>query len=452
MQYAKVIIHQGGNPAAAHPVAYRWLRKAKDNGAKIIVIDPRYTRSATQADIYARSRVGADAAVFLGLTKYAIDKNRHAADFLVENTNAPLLLNTDVYNHVLITVESTEDLDYLGNPNLYKGVKTHAVLTNSGEIKAWPEVPPENRQLLASTTLPDGTHVETVYTKLTSVLENYTAEEVSRISGMSVAKFNEVAETFTDPANRPGTVTYAMGLTQHTNAAQLLRALCLMQLTLGNMGVPGGGVNAIRGQNNVQGATDMLVLCHLLPGYIGIPKTDAQIRQFQAWKNAGRPSDLKKKITPAVSFTWKGVNYEAGIETDNPWHMVTGTTRTHGGWRRYEKAWGIFMGTWPTNDPENGAVISDIPYNVGHPIIDADRAFGVGKFKVYFEIGDKLSLISGKPKQHILQTSFSQWLLYMRRMEAFLTPQDGSNTAGKLATLLETQRVTYLSSPTRTSQ
>jgi formate dehydrogenase major subunit len=388
MQYAKVIIHQGGNPASAHPVAYRWLRKAKDNGAKIIVIDPRFSRSATQADIYARSRVGADAAVFLGITKYAIDNNRHAVDFLVENTNAPLLLNTDVYNHVLITVESTEELDYLGNPNLYKGVKTHAVLTTSGEIKAWPEVPPEERQLRASTTLPDGTHVETVYSKLTAVLENYTAEEVSRISGMSVAKFNEVAETFTDPENRPGTVTYAMGLTQHTNAAQLLRALCLMQLTLGNMGVPGGGVNAIRGQNNVQGATDMLVLCHLLPGYIAIPSSDAQIRQYQAWKNAGRPSDLKRKITPTVSFTWKGVNYEVGVETDNPWYMGTGTTRTHGGWRRYEKAWGIFMGTWPTNDPENGAVISDIPYNVGHPIIDADRAFGVGKFKVYFEIGD----------------------------------------------------------------
>jgi hypothetical protein len=80
-------------------------------------------------------------------------------------------------------------------------------------------------------------------------------------------------------------------------------------------------------------------------------------------------------MKPIVDFSWKGVDYVAGKEYDNIWYMDTGNTRTHGGWRRYEKAWGIFVGTWPTSDPENGAVISDIPYNVGHPIIDADRAF-----------------------------------------------------------------------------
>ena len=386
MQYAKVILHQGGNPASAHPVAYRWLRKAKDNGAKIIVIDPRYSRSATQADVYGRTRVGTDAAVFLGITKYAIDNNRHDIVFLLENTNAPLLLNTDVYNHTLYTMESTADLDYLGNSNLFKGTKTQVVLTSSGDIKPWPEVPPEDRTLFGETRGPGGETLKTVYSVLTSVLDNYTPEEVSRISGMSVSKFIEIADLYT--SIKPGTVTYAMGLTQHTNAAQLLRALCLMQLTLGNMGVPGGGVNAIRGQNNVQGATDMLVLCHLLPGYIGIPTSDSQLRAYQAWKNAGMPSDLTRKMKPRISFSWKGVDYEAETEYDNIWYMNTGTTRTHGGWRRYEKAWGIFMGTWPTDDPENGAIISDIPYNVGHPIIDSDRAYGNGKFNVYFEIGD----------------------------------------------------------------
>ena len=386
MQYAKVIIHEGGNPAAAHPVAYRWIKKAKDNGAKIIVIDPRFSRSATQADIYGRVRVGTDAAIFNGITKYAIDHDRHDADFLVESTNAPLLLNVDVYNHVLYTMESTADLDYLGNENLYKGVKAHVVKTKSGELKPWPEVPPADRVLFGEATGAGGETLKTVYNVLTSVLENYTSEEVSRITGMSVAKFEEIAETYT--SIKPGTVTYAMGLTQHTCAAQLLRALCLMQLTLGNMGIPGGGVNAIRGQNNVQGATDMLVLCHLLPGYIGIPTKEAQIRAYQAWKNAGRPGDLSRTLKPIVDFTWSGVDYVAGEEYDNIWYMGTGTTRTHGGWRRYEKAWGIFAGTWPTNDPENGAVISDIPFNRGHPIIDADRAFGKGKFDVYFEIGD----------------------------------------------------------------
>ncbi len=386
MQYAKVILHQGGNPASAHPVAYRWLRKAKDNGAKVIVMDPRFSHSATQADVYGRVRAGSDASIFLGITKYTIDHNRHDIDFLIENTNAPLLLNTSVYNHVLYTVESTAEFDYVGNKNLFRGKKVHAVLTKSGEIKPWPEVPPGDRQLFGETIGPGGEDLKTVYSVLTSVLDNYTSEEVSRISGLSVSKFEEIADMYT--SIKPGTVTYAMGLTQHTNGAQLLRALCLMQLTLGNMGVPGGGVNAIRGQNNVQGATDMLVLCHLLPGYIAIPSSDVQIRAYQAWKNAGKPSDLAKTMRPIVDFTWNGVKYVSGKEYDNLWHLNTGTTRTHGGWRRYEKAWGLFMGTWPTNDPENGAVISDIPYNRGHPIIDADRAFGTGKFKVYFEIGD----------------------------------------------------------------
>jgi len=386
MQYAKVIIHEGGNPAAAHPAAYRWLRKAKDSGAKVIVLDPRFSRSATQADIFGRVRVGTDTAVFLGITKYAIDRGRHAVDFLTESTNAPLLLRTDVYNHALYSVESTADLDYTGEPNLWKGVKTYAVLTKSGEIKPWCEVPPDQRVLDGAVAGPGGERLQTVFQVLKAVVDNYTAEEVSRITGLSVAKFNEIAETYT--SIKPGTITYAMGLTQHTNGAQLLRSLCIMQLVLGNMGVPGGGVNAIRGQNNVQGATDMLVLCHLLPGYIPMPKADAEVREYQAWKDAGKPGDLSRKMTPRASFTWKGVDYEAGVEYDNIWYMKTGTTRKFGGWRRYEKSWGIFLGTWPTDDPEGGAVISDIPYNVGHFILDADRAFGKGKFKVYFEIGD----------------------------------------------------------------
>ncbi len=205
MQYAKVIIHEGGNPAAAHPVAYRWIKKAKDNGAKVIVIDPRFSRSATQADIYGRVRVGTDAAIFNGITKYAIDHDRHDADFLVESTNAPLLLNVDVYNHVLYTMESTSDLDYLGNENLYKGVKAHVVITKSGELKPWPEVPPADRVLFGEATGAGGETLKTVYNVLTSVLENYTSEEVSRITGMSVAKFEEIAETYT--SIKPGTVT-----------------------------------------------------------------------------------------------------------------------------------------------------------------------------------------------------------------------------------------------------
>lgn len=393
MPYPKVIIHEGGNPASAHPAAYRWIRKAKDNGAKIIVLDPRFSRSATQADIYGRIRVGTDTAFFLGVTKYAVDNDRHDEAFLKENTNAPCLLRVDTYPYQLFTVDSTSATDYTGEENLWEGVKTYAVRTTGGEIKPWVEVLPGERVLDWEGTGPGGEQLKTVFKVLKEVFDNYTAQEVSRITGLSVSKFNEIADTFT--SLKPGTVTYAMGLTQHTNGAQLLRALCIMQLVLGNMGKPGGGINAIRGQNNVQGATDMLVLCHLLPGYIPMPKSDAEVREYQAWKDAGMAGDLSRTMTPRVSFAWKGVTYTAGTGYDNIWYMSTMTTRKFGGWRRYERAWGIFVGTWPTDDPENGAVISDIPYNVGHFMIDQHRAFGRGKIKVHFEVGDNPVVTEG---------------------------------------------------------
>lgn len=393
MQYPRVIIHEGGNPASAHPVAYRWLRKAKDKGAKIIVIDPVFSRSGTQADIYGRVRVGTDTAVFLGITKYAIDHGLHDEAFLRENTNAPCLLRVDKFHHELYKVESTADIDYTSSENLWKGVETYSVLTTKGEIKPWVEVPPEERVLVGEKDGLGGEKLQTVFKVLKTVLGNYTADEVSRITGLSVKKFNEIASTFT--SLKPGTVTYAMGLTQHTNAAQLLRSLCIMQLVLGNMGKPGGGINAIRGQNNVQGATDMCVLAHILPGYIPPPNKDAEIREHQAWKNAGMPGDLSRKIAPRVDFTWKGVAYKKGVEYDNIWYMKTLTTRKFKGWRRYERAWGMFVGTWPTDDPENGAIISDLPYKIGHPIIDQDRAYGHGKIKTYFVWGDNSVVTDG---------------------------------------------------------
>ncbi|MCD6511153.1 MAG: molybdopterin-dependent oxidoreductase [Thaumarchaeota archaeon] len=400
MRYSKCIIHEGGSPATAHPIAYKWIEEAKERGAKVIVVDPRYNRTASQADIYARIRPGTDAAFFLGITKYAIDHGYHDVSFLKANTNAPCLLRVDKYPYELYMVKSESDVDWTGEENLWKGVNTYAVCTSEG-IKPWVEVDPKDRVLEPDgrITSPEGYELKTVYQVLKEVLENYTPEEVSKITGVPVEKFLEVAETFC--TNKPGTVTYAMGLTQHTNGVQLLRSLCVMQLVLGNMGRPGGGINAIRGQNNVQGATDMLVLCHLFPGYIPIPKSEMEIREHQFWKNLGRPSDLSRYAVAYIDTKipkdyelWNGSKLKKGDvvrkgeRVPNPWYMNTLTTRKFSGWHRYEKAWGIFVGTFPINDPLDGAVISDLPFKPGHFIIDQDRAFGKGKIKVYFEIGD----------------------------------------------------------------
>jgi formate dehydrogenase major subunit len=157
----------------------------------------------------------------LGVTKYAIDNNRHDVAFIKENTNSPCLLRVDVYPYALFSVDSTSPTDYTGETNLWEGVKTYSVRTTGNEIKPWIEVPPEERVLEWEGTGPSGEQLKTVFSVLKEICDNYDAQEVSRITGLSVSKFNEIADTFT--SLKPGTVTYAMGLTQHTNGAQLLR-------------------------------------------------------------------------------------------------------------------------------------------------------------------------------------------------------------------------------------
>ncbi|MCW3975225.1 MAG: molybdopterin-dependent oxidoreductase [Candidatus Bathyarchaeota archaeon] len=465
MQWANVIIHQGGNPASAHPVAYRWLGKAKSRGAKVIVLDPRFSRSATQADIYGRVRVGTDPAVFLGITKYAIDKSLEDKAFLNANTNSPFVLDTTKYPYSFVMVESESPVDFVGNQNLWRGLMVPAVKKAGVEaLQPWCEVQPDDRELDWSSKAGKKTVFNVLYH---DVLSNYTPEEVSRITGLSVEKFLEVAETFAKLSAegrdlsppRAGTVTYAMGLTQHTCGVQLLRALTIMQLTLGNMGKRGGGVNAIRGQNNVQGATDMLVLCHNLPGYVPVPTSETEIREEQFWKNLNMPSDVAEKckiirdtsvpkdykleresllkkdsILNAGSFISIGSS-GGGLETiagneltsdlvlvadctlgedstikagslvkkdsqlANPWYMNTLTRRTYALWALYQRVWGIFVGTFPLGDPYKGAIISDLPFNVGHFTIDMQRAFGHGKTKVEFIMGENSVVTDGSASE-----------------------------------------------------
>ncbi|MBS7625993.1 molybdopterin-dependent oxidoreductase, partial [Candidatus Bathyarchaeota archaeon] len=187
------------NPAESHTMEFRWVIRAREqNGAKLIVLDPRYTRSASKADIYARYRSGAEAAIFLGLIRYALfDKPEYVDwNFVEKRTNAPY----DISGNRLD--------DWRTNPNSILNMLKHMV-------------------------------------------ERYTPSEVERISGLSKTKFVEIAETYMK--NKPGNIYYSMGTTQHTNAVQAIRAQAILQLLLGNIGVPGGGVNALRGISNVQG-------------------------------------------------------------------------------------------------------------------------------------------------------------------------------------------------------
>lgn len=327
------------NLAESHTLEFRWVTEAiEKNGAKVIVLDPRYNRTASKADIYARYRSGAEAAVFLGLIRHILFERPERIDweFLEKRTNAPFKID------------------------------------GTGPLANWK------------------TNPESVFGQLKEIVAKYTPEEVERISSIPQTKLVEVADTFS--ANKPGNIYYSMGTTQHTNATQAIRAHAILQLILGNMGVPGGGVNALRGISNVQGSTDMNLLSHYIMGYRGPPPDVPTIRRYQRWKNGGGPGTSGKLDEDA---TKRGGSREPSRVT-YPWSDI-GDAEAKGKavefryddrhfptWNALEYHWGVYVGTWPGIDPDNELVVCDLPVGNGNAIVQLFRAIQDDKIKVLF--------------------------------------------------------------------
>jgi len=307
------------NPAESHTMEFKWVMKAKENGAKILVLDPRFNRTGAKADIYVRYRSGGEASIFLGLIRYVlhVKPERIDEEFLEERTNATY---------------GTDGTDLSSN---------------------WK------------------TNPNSAFNKLKALVADYTPAEVERISGIPAAKFEEIAEAFT--STKPGNIYYSMGTTQHTNATQTIRAQAILQLILGNMGKPGGGVNALRGISNVQGSTDMNLLSHLIMGYRAPPKTVAEIRRYQKWKNS---TDSKS--------TYMQRGGVSGGDTYTAPNVSTGQydARHFPTWNALEYHWGIYVGTWPGKHPDSEPVVCDLPVGLGNPIVQLFRAISDGTIKV----------------------------------------------------------------------
>lgn len=302
------------NPAESHSMEFKWVILAKERGATIINLDPRFHRTSAKADIYAKYRSGAEAAIFLGLIRYVLYEKPERADwdFLETRTNAPY------------TTDGEGPLaDWKTNPN-------------------------------------------SIINKLKALVDRYSPTEVERIAGIPASKFVEVADTFS--SIKPGNIYYSMGTTQHTNATQTIRAQATLQLVLGNMGRPGGGVNALRGISNVQGSTDMNLLSHLIMGYRAPPKTVDEIRRYQKWKNSD--AEVRGGNLDGVTY----VPPDKSKERYDARHFPT--------WNALEYHWGIYVGTWPGKDPDNEPVVCDLPVGVGNPIVQLFRAVMDGTIKV----------------------------------------------------------------------
>ncbi len=248
---ANLVLIMGGNAAEAHPCGFKWVIEAKHNNkAKLVVVDPRFTRSAAMSDYYAPIRAGSDIAFLAGVINYLLTNNKIQQEYVRSYTNAPFIVGEAYgFNDGLFT-------GYDEAKRRYDNTSWGYELDEQGFAKVDPTME----------------HPRCVLQVMKKHFGRYTPELVTRITGTPKDKFLKVCEMIASTAvpDRAMTVMYALGWTQHSQGSQIIRTGAIMQLLLGNMGIAGGGMNALRGHSNIQGLTDLGLLSNSLPGYMSL--------------------------------------------------------------------------------------------------------------------------------------------------------------------------------------
>ena len=254
---ADVILIMGGNAAEAHPCGFKWVTEAKaHNAAKLIVVDPRFNRSASVADYYAPIRTGTDI-VFLGAA--------------INN-----LITTDRIHHEYVRNYTDMSFivreDFAFDGGIYSGYDADR---RRYDKASWDYEYGDDGYVVTDPTLQ---HPRCVYQLLKKHYARYTPEMVERVCGTTQEQFHAVVDMLASTArpDRAGTILYALGWTQHSIGSQIIRTGAMLQLLLGNIGIAGGGMNALRGHSNIQGLTDLGLMSNLLPGYLTLPNEHEQ--------------------------------------------------------------------------------------------------------------------------------------------------------------------------------
>jgi formate dehydrogenase major subunit len=267
---ANVVMVMGGNPAEAHPCGFKWVTEAKaHNKAKLIVVDPRFTRTAAVADMFAQIRPGTDIAFLGGVIRYLLEKNAIQKEYVVNYTNAAFIVN-EKYGF-----EDGLFAGYDEQRRAYDKASWQYEMGEDGFAKVDPTLE----------------HPRCVYQLLKKHYARYTPKMVAETTGVTEPMFQKICETIatTSAPDRTMTHLYALGWTQHTVGAQNIRSMAMIQLLLGNMGMAGGGVNALRGHSNIQGLTDLGLLSDALPGYLTLPRDAEQDYQAYVDKRTQKP-------------------------------------------------------------------------------------------------------------------------------------------------------------------
>ncbi|MFH1676904.1 MAG: formate dehydrogenase-N subunit alpha [bacterium] len=249
----------GSNPSRNHPMAFKWITYAQETrGAKLIVADPRFTTSAGLADLYARFRPGTDIALIGGMINYIFKNNLQFTEYVKLMTDGPFLVK--------------EGFNFDENQGLFTGYDESIRKYKTAD---WDYQRGEDGKPLSDPTMQNPNCVLNILKRHYS---RYTPEMVSDITGVPPERIVELAKTYAEEGGgrtKNGTILYAMGTTQHTVGVDYIRSYVILQLLLGNIGVAGGGINAMRGESNVQGSTDMAMLFHIIPGYMACPSASA---------------------------------------------------------------------------------------------------------------------------------------------------------------------------------
>ena len=379
MQNANVIMNIGSNSVENHPVSAKWLNKAHERGATWIVVDPRYTRTAELADIYCPIRSGTDIAFYGGLYNYIIknlidpglatylatgEQPNYNFEYLINYTNASYILDeeyefdpeTETYSNHSWHYETEEEIPWDTS-------ETGAYHWSVGE-----GVPKFEKPVLTvpkkDTTL---ANPRCVYQKFKEHYSRYDMDTVCSICGMDKEDLETVYAAWCQscPPGKSGNILYALGQTQHTYGAQNTRAMSVLQLLCGNVGVPGGGVCALRGEPNVQGATDMGMLVNEQPAYL-------------KWSNTTDRDTLAHWL--------ESQTYSDGYYANKPKFMISQLKEWYGDYATVDNDYGYDW--WPKVPSHDGSDWSEMSsFEMMKPVEENAAGKNSGKMKGYFAWG-----------------------------------------------------------------
>lgn len=366
LQNADVILTIGSNNVENHPISSKWVRRAVDKGATWIVVDPRYTRTAEMADIYCPIRSGTDIAFYGGMFNYIIEHDLWQHEYVLNYTNASYLLDKEYAFDVdagIFTGFDKQSASYQTKSWGYQVEEVKPPDTSEHGAFAWTTKPGVPAFTPPSTSVPkkDPTLSDPlcVFQQMKKHYARYDLETVASVCGMDKDLLEKVYATFgaTGAPDKAGTILYALGQTQHSVGSQNCRSMAILQLLLGNTGVAGGGVNALRGEENVQGATDMGMLVSDQPGYLKWP-TEYGTNTLRKWCEAETSPD--------------------GYYTNKPKYLISALKEWFGEAATVENDYGYDW--WPK-----------IPKTPDYTFISSFELMSQGSMKGYFTWGNNPS-------------------------------------------------------------